>query len=278
MEVTMDPLFIAWSYFRRRKLQQCSDICSKILEENPYDQDSSLFISEAAWGLKTCALTEMVYIDEVEVDQEGIAEMMLDESSIAQVAQPSFPLNILVLKDCIIPSNRVNHNITSATEYYKDVLKQDNTHVEAIACIGSNHFYTDQPEIALRFYRRLLQMGVYNCQLYNNLALCCFYAQQYDMTLSSFERALALVANDEELADVWYNVGHVAVGIGDLTLAYQSFKLALAFNNDHAEAYNNLAVLELRRGHIQQSKAFQADCCVTCVSHVRTALQPLHSL
>lgn len=45
------------------------------------------------------------------------------------------------------------NNISSATEYYKDVLKQDNTHVEAIACIGSNHFYTDQPEIALRFYR-----------------------------------------------------------------------------------------------------------------------------
>lgn len=54
-------------------------------------------------------------------------------------------------------------------------------------------------------------MGVYNCQLYNNLGLCCFYAQQYDMTLSSFERALALVANDEELSDVWYNIGHVAV-------------------------------------------------------------------
>lgn len=59
--------------------------------------------------------------------------------------------------------------------------------------------------------RRLLQMGVYNCPLYNNLGLCCFYAQQYDMTLSSFERALTLVANDEEQADVWYNIGHVAV-------------------------------------------------------------------
>lgn len=57
-------------------------------------------------------------------------------------------------------------------------------------------------------------MGVYNCQLYNNLGLCCFYAQQYDMTLSSFERALVLAANDEEQADVWYNIGHVAmVGI-----------------------------------------------------------------
>ncbi|XP_070776397.1 tetratricopeptide repeat protein 8 isoform X3 [Enoplosus armatus] len=413
MEVTMDPLFLAWSYFRRRKLHQCSDICTKILQDNPYDQ--------AAWSLKTRALTEMVYIDEVEVDQEGIAEMMLDESSIAQVARPGTSLRLpgtsqgggptpavrpmtqsgRPITGFVRPSTQsgrpgtmeqaiktprtastarpvtsasgrfirlgttlfefifhhendvknaldlaaqatehaqfkdwwwkvqlgkcyyrlglyreaekqfrsaLNHqevvdtylylakvyqrmdqpitalnlfkqgldhfpgevtlltgiariheemnNIPSATEYYKDVLKQDNTHVEAIACIGSNHFYTDQPEIALRFYRRLLQMGVYNCQLYNNLGLCCFYAQQYDMTLSSFERAQSLVANDEEQADVWYNIGHVAVGIGDLTLAYQCFKLALAFNNDHAEAYNNLAVLELRKGRIEQSKAF----------------------
>lgn len=59
--------------------------------------------------------------------------------------------------------------------------------------------------------RRLLQMGVYNCQLFNNLGLCCFYAQQYDMTLTSFERALALAEHEEETADVWYNLGHVAV-------------------------------------------------------------------
>ncbi|XP_037550955.1 tetratricopeptide repeat protein 8 isoform X3 [Nematolebias whitei] len=443
MEVTMDPLFLALSYFRRRKLQQCSDICTKILQDSPYDQ--------AAWSLKTRALTEMVYIDEVDVDQEGIAEMMLDENSIAQVARPGTSLRLpgtsqgggpspavrpmtqsgrpvtgfvrpstqsgrpgtmeqaiktprtastarpvtgssgrfirsgtasmltnpegpfinlsrlnlakysqkpslsrtlfeyifhhendmknaldlaaqatehaqfkdwwwkvqlgkcyyrlglyreaekqfrsalnheevvdtylylakvyrrldqpitalnlfkqgldhfpgeVTLQTGIARIHEEMNNISSATEYYKEVLKQDNTHVEAIACIGSNHFYTDQPEIALRFYRRLLQMGVYNCQLYNNLGLCCFYAQQYDMTLSSFERALALVANDEEQADVWYNIGHVAVGIGDLTLAYQCFKLTLAFNNDHAEAYNNLAVLELRKGHIEQSKAF----------------------
>lgn len=47
----------------------------------------TLCVSQAAWSLKTRALTEMVYIDEIEVDQEGIAEMMLDESSIAQVAR-----------------------------------------------------------------------------------------------------------------------------------------------------------------------------------------------
>uniref|UniRef100_A0AAY4AUW7 Tetratricopeptide repeat domain 8 n=1 Tax=Denticeps clupeoides TaxID=299321 RepID=A0AAY4AUW7_9TELE len=442
----MDPLFLAWSYFRRRKFQRCADICTKVLEDSPYDQ--------ATWSLKTRALTEMVYIDEVDVDQEGIAEMMLDENAIAQVTskptaiywpvlftskapqtnepvtqsgrpitgfvrpstqsgrpgtmeqaiktprtahtarpvtsssgrfvrlgtasmltnpdgpfinlsrlnlakyaqkpslsrtlfeyifhhendvknaldlaalatehaqfkdwwwkvqlgkcyyrlglhreaekqfrsalnhqevvdtylylakvyqrldQPVTALNLfkqgldhfpgeVTLLTGIARIHEEMNNMTSATEYYKDVLKQDNTHVEAIACIGSNHFYTDQSEIALRFYRRLLQMGVYNCQLYNNLGLCCFYAQQYDMTLSSFERALALVSSDEEQADVWYNLGHVAVGIGNLPLAYQCFKLALAFNNDHAEAYNNLAVLELRKvsplvGDLQSSYA-----------------------
>ena len=43
-----------------------------------------------------------------------------------------------------------------------------------------------------------LQMGVNNTELWNNLGLCCFYASQYDMTLSCFERALAL-ADDENM-------------------------------------------------------------------------------
>uniref|UniRef100_A0A2K6SNX4 Tetratricopeptide repeat domain 8 n=1 Tax=Saimiri boliviensis boliviensis TaxID=39432 RepID=A0A2K6SNX4_SAIBB len=183
----MEPLLLAWSYFRRRKFQLCADLCTQMLEKSPYDQEMN--------------------------------------------------------------------NMSSAAEYYKEVLKQDNTHVEAIACIGSNHFYSDQPEIALRFYRRLLQMGIYNCQLFNNLGLCCFYAQQYDMTLTSFERALSLAENEEEAADVWYNLGHVAVGIGDTNLAHQCFRLALVNNNHHAEAYNNLAVLEMRKGHVEQARA-----------------------
>lgn len=41
-------------------------------------------------------------------------------------------------------------------------------------------------------------------------------------------------------------------GIGDTNLAHQCFRLALVHNNHHAEAYNNLAVLEMRKGHIEQ--------------------------
>ncbi|PNI84611.1 TTC8 isoform 9 [Pan troglodytes] len=412
MSSEMEPLLLAWSYFRRRKFQLCADLCTQMLEKSPYDQ--------AAWILKARALTEMVYIDEIDIDQEGIAEMMLDENAIAQVPRPGTSLKLPGTNQTGGPSQAVRpitqagrpitgflrpstqsgrpgtmeqairtprtaytarpitsssgrfvrlgtalfeyifhhendvktaldlaalstehsqykdwwwkvqigkcyyrlgmyreaekqfksalkqqemvdtflylakvyvsldqpvtalnlfkqgldkfpgevtllcgiariyeemNNMSSAAEYYKEVLKQDNTHVEAIACIGSNHFYSDQPEIALRFYRRLLQMGIYNGQLFNNLGLCCFYAQQYDMTLTSFERALSLAENEEEAADVWYNLGHVAVGIGDTNLAHQCFRLALVNNNNHAEAYNNLAVLEMRKGHVEQARA-----------------------
>ena len=49
-------------------------------------------------------------------------------------------------------------NLSLSAKYYKNVLNEDSTHVEAIACIGMNHFYSDQPELSLRYYRRLLQV------------------------------------------------------------------------------------------------------------------------
>lgn len=94
-----------------------------------------------------------------------------------------------------------------ALAQYKRVLAIDASNVEAIACLAPNHFYSDQPELALRYYRgppkgcpwdpihphrfpsacwtpagsagRLLQMGVSTPELWNNLGLCCFYASQY---------------------------------------------------------------------------------------------------
>lgn len=60
--------------------------------------------------------------------------------------------------------------------------------------------------------RRLLQMGVHNAEIFNNLGLCCYYSQKFDMSLHCFQRAIAL-ATDETMADVWYNIGHVALVI-----------------------------------------------------------------
>ncbi len=147
-------------------------------------------------------------------------------------------------------SKGLNENDDSI-RYYKEVLHSDNTNIEALACIATNFFYNDQPEVALKFYRRLLQMGILNSELFNNIGLCCFYAQQYDMILSCFDKALSLATQDMQIADVWYNLGHVALGIGDTSLAYQCFRLSLVHNNDSPEAYNNLGILEMAHGRVE---------------------------
>ncbi|XP_043921363.1 tetratricopeptide repeat protein 8-like [Protopterus annectens] len=85
MGVDMDPLFLAWSYFRRRKFQLCSDLCAQLLEKNPHDQ--------AVWSLKTHTLTEMVYVDEVDIDQESLADI-LDDNAVAQLARPGTSLKL----------------------------------------------------------------------------------------------------------------------------------------------------------------------------------------
>ena len=123
---------------------------------------------------------------------------------------------------------------------------------QALSCLAANHFYSDQPEMSLRYYRRLLQMGVNNVEIWNNLGLCCFYASQYDFSLSCFERSLQLA---DDVSDVWYNIGQVAIGIGDLGLAYQAFKIAVSLDSNHAESYCNLGVLELRKRNVEAAQA-----------------------
>lgn len=47
--------------------------------------------------------------------------------------------------------------------------------------------------------------------------------------------------------------------LGDLKLASQCLRLALSVDANHAPAYNNLGILEHRRGNISQARAlFQA--------------------
>lgn len=75
------------------------------------------------------------------------------------------------------------------------------------------------------------------------------------MALTCFEKSLSHCESDEIRAEIWYNIGHVGIGIGDLGLAYQAFKISISNNASHAESFNNLGVLELRKGNVDQAKS-----------------------
>ena len=45
------------------------------------------------------------------------------------------------------------NNANMSVKYYRMVVHEDSSNTEAIASIGLHNFYSDQPEIALRYYR-----------------------------------------------------------------------------------------------------------------------------
>lgn len=182
------------------------------------------------------------------------------------------PLTALELYKDALEANPVDHHILlccarmhdelhqseQAFDYYQQVLRLDSSNVEAIACIAAHFFYEcNQPELSLRLYRRLLQMGVGTAENWNNIGLCAFFSSQLDFALSCFERGLSLCKEDSQRADLWYNVGHVGICLGDMRLAERSFRLAVATDPTHAEALNNLGVIALERNRNRQKDGRQ---------------------
>eukprot|EP01038_Epipyxis_sp_PR26KG_P007096 gene7096-9682_t len=189
----------------------------------------------------------------IRLDQPTTALELLTEASDKFTCEPRLQLGIARLYDML-------NDQDNAISFYKNVLVLDASNIEAIACLGAHFFYSDQPEMSIRYYRRLLQMGVNNTEVWNNIGLCCFFSSQYDFALGCFERAINM-ANDEEMADVWYNIGHVGISLGDLGLAYQAFKVAASIDPNHGEALNNIAVLEMRRQKFDLAKSCLSTSC-----------------
>ena len=48
----LSPIYLAVVHYQRKEFDECIEICSKVLDTNPYD--------EAIWSLKTRALTAQV--------------------------------------------------------------------------------------------------------------------------------------------------------------------------------------------------------------------------
>ena len=145
---------------------------------------------------------------------------------------------------------------------YKSVLLNDNCNFEAIACIGANHFLNNNPELALSFYKRLFELGFGSPEILNNLGLCSFFSNQFDFCISCFEKALLYPEiSDITASDIWYNLSCVGIYIGDLSMAKQSLKIALSFNDKNIEALNNMAVLDMKEGLYEQAKnGFESAC------------------
>lgn len=76
-------MYLALSLYRRRHYDKCADICTNILEKQPLDQ--------AAWCLKMRALTQRVYVDDIESEEFPEADF-LDDVAVATAPRPGTSL------------------------------------------------------------------------------------------------------------------------------------------------------------------------------------------
>jgi tetratricopeptide repeat protein 8 len=63
-----------------------------------------------------------------------------------------------------------------SVQIYRLALKEDATNIEAIACIGMHHFYSDQPEVALQFYRLIFYFFPNSGLFFNRVSRLCLFS------------------------------------------------------------------------------------------------------
>lgn len=61
----INPLYLAHSRLRRRRFDDTIKICSDVLQKNPLDQQ--------AWFLKVRATTLKNWVDDTELEEEGVS-------------------------------------------------------------------------------------------------------------------------------------------------------------------------------------------------------------
>ncbi|KAF9418694.1 hypothetical protein HW555_004522 [Spodoptera exigua] len=137
-------------------------------------------------------------------------------------------------------------NSALAVKEYRLVALEDPSNMEAIANIAMYNFYNDQPEIALRYYRRLLATNPAGPEIYNNLGLCCLYCNQWDLTIPCFRQALYFSADADIRSNIWFNLAHVALSTGDVTLAYRCLQVSLAIDSKNEASQHALQALDAR--------------------------------
>lgn len=153
-----------------------------------------------------------------------------------------------VMLVCLARLQETLHDSATSFKGYSKVLQMDSSNVEALSCAAAHCFYEkNQPEVALRLYRRVLQMGLERAEVFNNIGLSAYMSSQFDYALSAFERSLELCEEDTTRADVWFNISHVGMALGDFGFSERALRIAIALDPTHGESLNNLAVLSLEK-------------------------------
>jgi tetratricopeptide repeat protein 8 len=95
-----------------------------------------------------------LYLSKIYEKQDNVqrAVAILEEAKKTHAFEPKLDIAIGRIYDQL-------HDLDRSHECYKRVLAMENCNIEAVANMAAYYFYREQPEIALKLYQRLIELG-----------------------------------------------------------------------------------------------------------------------
>ena len=142
----------------------------------------------------------------------------------------------------------------------EDILRNDPEVIDAWFMMGTQHMTHGQPEKAVQYFQKTLQLKPDYDLAVHNLAQAYRRMGNDDAALAGFEHYLTLDPKD---AFVHYQMGEIWLDRGNAPKAEELFKRALELDPQVAAAKNALGVMALQRGDVAGAERMIREAIAT---------------
>ncbi len=133
---------------------------------------------------------------------------------------------------------------------YRDVLKKQSRHPDALNLLGVIAHQVGKNEIAVNLFEKAISICSSVPDYYNNRGEAYRALHKNDLAITSFEQALAIKA---DYAEAHNNLGNALLELGCQLEAISRYEQALAIKPDYAEALNNLGNALRKTGCVEDA-------------------------
>ena len=142
--------------------------------------------------------------------------------------------------------------LADAEDIYREVLRQQPDHTNALHMLGVISLQTRHPEEAIAYYDKVVALKPNLAEAYNNRGNALRDLRRSAEALASYDRAIALAP---DLAMAHYNRGNAQSDLRRSTEALASYERAIALKPDLAIAYNSRGSAFLDLGRPEEARA-----------------------
>ena len=146
--------------------------------------------------------------------------------------------------------NHKKNNFQIAENLYKEVLKKNPNHFEALYYLGILLGQIKRFDSAIPLLKKAIQTKPNHAIALNNLGNMQGELGEYQNAISSYEKAIAI---QPDYLDAHYNFGLVLQKLGEYEKAISSYEKAIAIQPNFALAHNNLGNAQRSLGEYQNA-------------------------